>query len=261
VVVGSTGGIGERIAVRLVENGFSVCAIGRSRERLKEVKSCLEFANGGNLAFSLPPHPKITTARVDFNEWAGSGITAALLDIGRIDLLVLAHGASASPAAFDCINLQEFRRVLETDVWGSIVTCQEVVGRMKAQGSGSIVLLTSFHVSGTYPYRTVYNLAKNSISGLAKSLCCEYAKYGININAIAPGQVDGERSDAFVEAHWIESGRDLKKKWQRLAPACQIVDPEDIAHTVLWLTKAKSVNGQTIFLDHGVTASNYYDGY
>jgi len=261
VVVGATGGIGQRIAVRLVENGYSVCAIGRSHERVQAVKEALDFANGGNLAFSLPPYPAIEAHVVDFSD---DHFDSTLMEIchrlEEIDLLVVAHGASATPAAFDCVDMHEYRRVMDIDVWGTCVAIQRVLVHMTHTG-GSIILLSSFHVAGTYPGRTVYNLAKHSISGLVQSLCCEYARYGINVNAIAPGQVTGERSDAFVEKHFRTHGQDLREKWAQRAPAGKIVDPEDIANTVLWLAKVKAVNGQTIYVDHGVTASNHYDGY
>jgi len=261
VVVGATGGIGQRIAVRLVENGYSVCAIGRSPERVQAVKEALEFTNGGHLAFSLPPYPLICAHEIDLSsDLIDFDLVDIFSSLPRIDLLVVAHGASATPAAFDCIDVQEYRRVMDIDVWGTCVAIQRALGQMTEHG-GSIVLLSSFHVAGTYPFRAVYNMAKNSISGLAKSLCCEYASYGINVNCIAPGQVYGDRSAEFVEKHYQTHGRDLYRKWARRAPGGRIVDPEDIAHTVLWLAKTKAVNGQTIYVDHGVTASNHYDGY
>jgi NAD(P)-dependent dehydrogenase (short-subunit alcohol dehydrogenase family) len=181
VVTGATGGIGERISIRLLENGYSVCAIGRDVDKLKSCKEQLDFAAGAWQAFSAPPHPK--SWYYPWSAWGNIKTFRSFLEqLPRIDLLVCAHGASASPAVFECITYDDYRAVHDTDVWYTIETCQEVLPYMVRQKSGSVTILSSFHVRGTYPFRTVYNTAKHAVVGLTESLCVEYAKYGIKVN-------------------------------------------------------------------------------
>jgi 2-hydroxycyclohexanecarboxyl-CoA dehydrogenase len=180
---------------------------------------------------------------------------------GKINLLVCAHGASARPFPFQDISVEEYSRVMNTDVLGTLGCCQEVVPIMKGAGNGSIVLISSFHIRGTYPYRTVYSLAKSGVSSLARSLCVEHAKYGININCIAPGQVDNQRSHTIAEDILKTTGQNVVPMWKSRMPSGKLVDSEDIATAVQFLANCPSINGQTIYLDGGATSSLWYQGH
>ena len=261
IVTGATGGIGSTVATRLVEAGYSVMGLGRDQTKLDEMCANLHFTKAGWEGFRPPPYP-MTATHVD-NHMADTAVAVqkAYQDMGeRIDLLVCCHGESPKPMKVLDLDYEEWLRMMMGDVWHSVEACQMVLPYMR-DNVGSIVLLSSFHVTGTYPGRAAYNMAKHAIVGLTQSLCCDYAKYGININCIAPGQVDGPRSQGFVGRAFEDDGKDLMKLWKARAPAGKIVQEDDIAQTVIWLAKTKAVNGQTIVIDHGVTASNYYEAF
>jgi len=116
---------------------------------------------------------------------------------------------------------------------------------------GSITMLTSFHVHGTYPGRLVYANSKAAISQMAKALCCDYARDGIRVNALALGQVEGPRTDSFGDLD------DMKAR----SPAGKLVDNDDIYCALCMLMGCKAINGQTITADHGVTASLWHQPY
>lgn len=261
VVVGATGGIGQVIARRLMEAGYSVCAIGRNKGKLDKTIEVLQYAQGAHAAFS-PPAPDLLSFQLSLE--SRREITKVFNTIrciwGKINLLVCAHGAEPNPTEFTDIDAAEYRRVMEVDLYGTWACCQEVIPTMIRQEShDSIVLLSSFHARGTYPRRAVYALAKSGVSALTRSLCVEYAKCDININCIAPGQVANQRSIDIARKIQEETGENPYNKWCERAPSGELVNPEDIATTVEYLANCPSINGQTLFIDGGATASLWYE--
>jgi len=109
-----------------------------------------------------------------------------------------------------------------------------------------------------FPERASYCSAKAGVMALTKVLASEWAKYGINVNAIAPGYVETE-----LVSHLISQGKLKIEELQRRTPSGKLTNAEDIAETAVFLASAsaKSINGQTIVIDGGWTAYGYLESW
>jgi NAD(P)-dependent dehydrogenase (short-subunit alcohol dehydrogenase family) len=125
---------------------------------------------------------------------------------------------------------------------------------MLAQQRGAIVLLSSIHALATYPCRVPYATAKAAIVGMARGLAVEWGPHNIRVNAVCPWQIEGPRTQAFIDA----APDDLRETYQRRVPTRQLITPEAVAQTVLWLVQTPGITGQAIVMDGGLTASAWH---
>lgn len=176
-----------------------------------------------------------------------------LEQMGSVDILATCHGAQPCIKPTAELSESDIATIINTDLVGTLRVCQVVYPYMRRHG-GLMALLSSFHAIGSYPRRAPYAAAKAGVCGLVRALACEWGRDGIRVNAIAPGQVANKRTyDLADESKMIAM--------KQCAPAGQLVNPIDIAKTIEMLFKVSSINGQTIVLDHGVTASLWYEPY
>ncbi len=248
VVTGASGGIGNTIALRLIQEGYHVIAMGRNNEKLCALRDHVPLPNN------------ISLLSGDIRRCADP-LRAMLVEMGPPDLLVCAHGASPVTAPTIGMPSETFFQVLHTDVYGTWVVCQTVGESMVQHRHGSIVLISSLHAYMTYPQRTLYAMSKSSVCALARALAVEWGQYNIRINSISPWQTYGERTQNFIEKEYKETGEDLLEYYYKKSPLRMIVSPEDIAETVLYLMSNKSITGQDIILDCGVSSSLWYRGF
>lgn len=253
VVSGATGTIGQVVVRRLLQEGYGVLALGRRQEALTALYDQCRIDTGlmGGKAWSL------YTMVADFRE------RTALLrferQLGSCDLLVTCHGAPPCIKPTTELSPSDYDSVMDVDLHGTFELCQIVGDHMLTAGTGgNMVLLSSFHALGSYPQRCLYAMAKAGVCALARSLACEWAGAGIRVNAVAPGQIAGARTKAIA---MTDEGTNILERMRQRAPAGRLVQAEDVAETVVWLTRTPGMNGQTVVLDHGVTASLYYENY
>lgn len=255
IISGATGGIGRVMTARLWHAGYSVCAVGRSVDKLQRLHE--EFD-----AFPHSENQVHYTIALAFPDAAYDHLAAICLRHqqlgGTLALLVTCHGAAPVPGP--ALQAAEaMRTVYEVDVLSTFALCQ-VAGRfMIEQRHGSIVLVSSLHARQTYPERVPYCVAKAAVCGMARALAVEWGPYNVRVNTLLPWQVDGERSAAFMAHYQAEKGEDLQELYRRRAPLRRLVDPAEVAEAVLWLSRSSSVTGQEFVLDAGVSASMWFE--
>jgi 2-deoxy-D-gluconate 3-dehydrogenase len=236
LVTGCSRGIGKAAAVALAAAGADVIGVSASLEPGSEVAAAVE-AHGR----SFRAH------RCDFAD------RAAVYDLARdvrreaeIDILVNNAGTIArAPAAEHPDELWD--RVLEVNLSAQFVLSREVGRDMLERGRGKIVFvasLLSFQGGITVPG---YTASKSAIAGLTKALANEWASRGVNVNAVAPGYVRTDNTQALRE--------DATRNEQILVriPAGRWAEPEDIAGPVVFLSSpaADYVHGAILAVDGG----------
>jgi gluconate 5-dehydrogenase len=246
VVSGGAGGIGRRLALALAGVGARVAIIERATTDASEVVRSVESVGSEAMA---------VTADVTCAEEVNRAIDETVGRFGRVDIVINAVGGGAGTALYPAEEYpeDEFNRIMDLNFRSDLLVTQAAARAMIAGGRGGHVL----HISsvrgqlGINAGYLAYVAAKGAINSITRQQATEWAKYGINVNAIAP---------TFVSTPQVASLlADEKFKQGLLAriPLGRIADPDDLVGAVLFLCSDASsfVTGQILNVDGGLTAT------
>ena len=241
VVTGSTRGIGREIARELARAGMNV-VVNSSSE--KSLPAAQELA--AEIAADFAVEAVAVAANVAVEEEANALIAAATDAFGRVDVLVNNAGITRDGLAARMSD-EDFDAVIDINLKGSFHCCRAAAKVMMKQRWGRIINMSS--VVGVYGNAGQVNYAayKAGVIGMTKSLAKELARRNITANAVAPGFIATDMTDALSEAQKaaivdrIGSGR--------------LGEPADIAHLVRFLAsdEASYITGQVICVDGGMS--------
>jgi NAD(P)-dependent dehydrogenase (short-subunit alcohol dehydrogenase family) len=210
----------------------------------------------GALAAAKSAHPALGVANVDVGDPAAVDrwFDAALKDLGGLDVLINNAGIAGPTAAVEDVTVEDWRRCLAIDLDAQFFTARRAAPLMKAQGSGSIINLSSTAGLYGYPFRTPYAAAKWAVIGFTKSLAAEVGRYNVRVNAICPGSVSGDRMDRVIASEARNTGRteeSIREEYTAGVSMKRFVKPEEIADMALFLCspQAAMVSGQAISVD------------
>lgn len=234
LVTGATSGLGVRFAKVLANAGASVAIAGRRVERLDSVKAEIE-------AMGATCH----AVRVDMSD--ADDIVAMVENVeaalGRIDILVNNAGI-ADAALATKIPVELIDQVLDVNIRGPFILAREVAARLiKAKAPGRIVNISSI---SAFSYlgagASLYSTTKAAIARMSEVLAVEWGRFGINVNAIAPGFFKSEMSDGMVER-----AGDISVNF----PRRRVCDPAMLDSTLLYLCSdaSEAVTGTVIKVD------------
>ena len=170
---------------------------------------------------------------------------------GRLDCAVNCAGQQAAGAPLDEIEEEDFDRLMDVNVKGVWLSMKYQLRRMKEQGGGAIVNLSSSYGLVGAPSQGAYAASKHAVAGLTRTAAAEYAKDGIRVNALCPGAV---RTPMLARALGGEAA--LEKKLRAAHPMDRFAEPHEIANAILWLCSEQSsfVTGHQLTADGGFTA-------
>jgi NAD(P)-dependent dehydrogenase (short-subunit alcohol dehydrogenase family) len=163
-------------------------------------------------------------------------------------------GIAGPTSPVDEIDPAEWDKVMQIDLTATFDVTRLTVPYLKKSGAGSIINMSSMAGRFGYENRSPYSTAKWGIIGFTKTLSIELGRYGIRVNAILPGPVDGERMDRVLEGRAKLSGKTIEGEKQHalgLQSIKQFVDPRDIAALAVFLASgnAKMISGQLFPID------------
>jgi NAD(P)-dependent dehydrogenase (short-subunit alcohol dehydrogenase family) len=236
LVTGATAGIGRHFAKTLARAGAQVVLTGRRAERLEELAQ--EITGEGGTAAGVPLDIRDAAAVAKAVDFAESRF-------GLVDILVNNAGAPDANWATK-LSLETIDTVIDTNFRGPFLLMTEVARRLiKAKQPGRIVNVSS---SSTYTFApttasALYSATKAGINRMTETLAIEWAHYGINVNAIAPGMIRSEMTDGYIE----RVGDEVKATW----PRKRFGEPEFMDSTLLYLLAPAShfVTGAVVIVD------------
>lgn len=236
LVTGSSQGIGHTLARGLQEAGASVVLNGRDEAKLTRVAAELGAAT---LPFDVSDHGAAREAVDRFEA-----------ERGPIHILVNNAGMQHR-APLEEFPADAFERLMRTNVSSVFNVGQAVARHMIARGSGKIINIASVQAALARTSIAPYTASKGAVANLTKGMATDWARYGLNINAIAPGYFDTPLNAALVAdpefTGWLRK-RTPQGRWGQL--------PELVAACVFLASPGASfVNGHVLYVDGGLTVS------
>lgn len=237
LVTGASRGIGRSIAIQLAEEGYNV-AVNYAGNQDKAEAVVSEIKEKGVESFAIQ-------ANVANGDEVKAMIKEVVSQFGSIDVLVNNAGITRDNLLMR-MKEQEWDDVIDTNLKGVFNCIQKVTPQMLRQRSGSIINLSSVVGAVGNPGQANYVATKAGVVGLTKSAARELASRGITVNAVAPGFIVSDMTDALSD--------ELKEQMLDQIPLSRFGVDTDIAHTVAFLAseKAKYITGQTIHVNGGM---------
>lgn len=237
LVTGASRGIGRSIALQFAEEGYNV-AVNYAGNKDKAEAVVEEIKGKGVESFAIQ-------ANVANGDEVKAMIKEVVNTFGSIDVLVNNAGITRDNLLM-LMKEQEWDDVIDTNLKGVFNCIQKVTPQMLRQKRGSIINLSSVVGSVGNPGQANYVATKAGVVGLTKSTARELASRNITVNAVAPGFIVSDMTDALSD--------DLKEQMLDQIPLKRFGKDQDIADTVTFLAsdKAKYITGQTIHVNGGM---------
>ncbi|NLI71406.1 MAG: SDR family NAD(P)-dependent oxidoreductase [Bacteroidales bacterium] len=194
-ITGTTSGFGRAFALRLAQLGYNLVITGRRKERLDELSAQIKK----NFSVEVLP----LNFDVRDKKACESAINSLPEKFQQIDLLVNNAGLAAGASPFDESDLDDFERMLDTNVKGLLYITKLIIPDMIKRQAGHIVNISSIAGIEVYPNGHVYCASKHAVNAITKGMRMDLVKYGIRVSSISPGMVETEFS--IVRYHGDEN--------------------------------------------------------
>ncbi|WP_026555226.1 SDR family oxidoreductase [Arthrobacter sp. 35W] len=241
LVTGSSRGIGNALARGLAQAGATVVLNGVNEDRLAAAAEAMaqEFPEGRIHARAFD----VTNA-----EAAAESVAWIEANVGPLEILINNAGIQHRVPMLD-LDVKDWDRVLSTDLTSAFLVGREAARGMISRGRGKIINICSVQTDLARPTIAPYIAAKGGLRNLTRAMTAEWAASGLQINGIAPGYIHTELTQNLVDDEKFNSwilGRTPANRWGTV---------EDLVGPAVWLASdaSKFVNGQTIFIDGGMT--------
>jgi len=241
LVTGSSRGIGLAIARGLAGAGAALVLNGRDAAAVAETAAMLR--EEGAEVFEAP---------FDVTDRAAieAGVAWVETEHGAIDILVNNAGMQRR-APLEEVTDADWRALMQVQLDAVFMVGQTVAGRMIPRGQGKIINICSAMTRLARPTVTPYAAAKGAVANLTTGMCAEWARYGLNVNAIAPGYFRTELTQPLVKDPEFDG-------WiRRRTPQGRWGEVEELAGAAVFLASdaARFVNGHILYVDGGLTVT------
>lgn len=241
LITGSSQGIGLALARGLAAYGARVVLNGRDATKLEKAAAELkaEGYRSEIAAFDVTDHAAVA-----------AGVDAIERDIGPIDILISNAGMQFRTPLED-FPLDRWEQLLSTNVSSVFFAGQAVARHMIRRGRGKIVNIASVQAELARPGIAPYTATKGAVRNLTRGMCTDWAKHGLQVNAIAPGYFKTPLNQALVDSTEFTSW--LEKR----TPAGRWGNVDELVGAAVFLASdaATFVNGHTLYVDGGITVS------
>jgi NAD(P)-dependent dehydrogenase (short-subunit alcohol dehydrogenase family) len=241
LITGGLTGIGRAAAVAFAKKGANVVVAGRRDEAGKALAE--ELRGFGSEA-------EFINADVRKEDDVRALVDRTIERFGRLDVAVNNAGTEGRPGPITDQTAESYAATFDTNVLGTLLSVKHELRVMQAQGSGSII-----NISSTYGHEggagaSVYVASKHAVEGMTKSASLEAASSGVRVNAVAPGPIETGMLDRFTGTS------ERKAALLQTVPLGRVGDPADIARAAVFLASedASFITGQVLTVDGGKTA-------
>jgi 3-oxoacyl-[acyl-carrier protein] reductase len=248
MVMGASRGLGKAVAQEFLREGARVALCARNADVLQAAVAELEGAGRDRIL--------AVTADVTDPAQVHRFVDETLTVYGQINILVLNAGGP-KPGSFIDLKPEDWTAAAQLTLQSAVETLYAVVPVMRAQGSGSIVAITSFTVKTPLENLILSNAVRMAVIGLVKSLADELGPDGIRVNAVLPGWTRTERVDQLLAARADKKGTTAGDEYEAITrgiPLGRMARPQEFARAVVFLASpaASYINGISLPVDGGL---------
>uniref|UniRef100_UPI003100E54E SDR family oxidoreductase n=1 Tax=Neorhizobium sp. EC2-8 TaxID=3129230 RepID=UPI003100E54E len=247
LVTGAGSGIGRAAALKLAAEGAKVGALSRTKSEIESTVRDIEKAGGEAL---------VLEADVSDENQMREAIDRLTEKFGRLDIVVANAGINGVWAPIDDLKPEEFDKTIAVNLRGTYLTLHLSVPHLKAQGAGSIVVVSSINGNRTFttPGATAYTATKAAQVAMVQQLALELGKHHIRVNAVCPGEIETNIGENTNLRHEEETA--IPVEWPKGQVPISDGKPgksEDVAEVIAFLASDRSrhVTGTPIYVDGG----------
>lgn len=246
VVTGAGRGIGRELALAFAREGADLVLTSRTESALQETQAMVEEIGQKGL---------VVTCDISRPDSVRDMSGQSLAHYGRVDVLVNNSGIGGVSSVMWEIEPEDWDETFDINVKGTYLCCRAFLPAMIERRSGNIVIIGS--MTGKRPLwgRSPYAAGKMALVGLARTLALETGPYGIRVNVISPGAVEGERIEWVIQQQAEGRGitpEQARTELARGSPLNRLVPASDVAAAALYLASDRS--GSTTGEDLNVSA-------
>ena len=241
VVIGGTSGIGRAIAHGLAEAGADVICTSRRQDQVDT--AAVEIEAMGRKTLRI-------TSDVSDKDSMETLLSECVKTFGKVDILVNSAGRTKREPTLD-LDEETWNGILETNLTGTLRSCQVFGRHMIEKGYGRIINIASLSTFVSLFEVAAYSASKAAVASLTKSLAIEWAKKGVNVNAIAPGVFRTALNQKLLDES--DRGREFLTR----TPMGRFGNVEELAGAAVFLASdaASFVTGEVLVVDGGFLAS------
>ena len=241
LITGALTGIGRATALAFADSGARLVISGRRPAEGKALESELR---------QLGAEAHFIQADVRHDQDVQDVVDQTVARFGRLDVAVNNAGTEGQPGLIVNQTAESYAATFDTNVLGTLLSMKHELRVMTAQGSGSIINISSTYGHEGAAYASVYAGSKHAVEGMTKSAALEVASSGVRVNAVAPGPTDTGMLDRFTGTP------ENKAALASGVPLGRVGKPVEIAAAVRFLASeaAAFITGQIVTVDGGKTA-------
>src|SRR5467141_1671577 len=241
LITGALTGIGRATALAFAQEGARIVVSGRRDQEGHALTKELR---------SLGTEAEFIRADVRHEDDVRNLVDRTVARFGRLDAAVNTAGTEGQPGPVTQQTADSYAATFDTNVLGTLLSMKHELRVMQAQGGGSIVNISSTYGHEGAAGASVYAASKHAVEGMTKSAALEAARFGVRVNAVAPGPTDTGMLNRFTGT------AERKASLASGVPLGRVGEPDEIARAIVFLASAKAsfVTGHVLAADGGKTA-------